>query len=132
MMKLILSLALLAWLPARAVECLPGIDNAGWWAGDSCSTVTKNGQAVQWYCVEKADGTIYSNVTEFPLPKVRRIRYVGLPSVLSKLGSRLATIVGSSDPLASLNAAPSRFSIIAASDPRFAAVVTELEAKCGK
>lgn len=131
-MKKLLSLFVLclSCAGAQAAECLPNMQSGLWVGTDSCSVLTKNGQATQWFCV--AD---LLNVDRSQYPQgypVRRIRYVGLPSVLSKVGSRLSTITTSPDPLAALNSAPSRYSVESASDPKFAAIVADLEAKCGK
>jgi hypothetical protein len=104
--------------PALATtSCFPGVDNATHTATPARAGLTKNGGWLRWYCVPR----------DLAKP-VEVYRYVATPAELSKWGGRLQTIAKAADPLASLRAAGTRFTILPLTDPSLAAIVADMDA----
>jgi hypothetical protein len=72
--------------------------------------VTTNGQWARWYCTNKTTNA------------VTVVTLVGLRSELSRIGGRVDTILKAADPLKSLQAAGSRFTVRPLTDPTLAAI----------
>lgn len=114
---------LLATMPALAraqadiskAWCLPGLDNSQATASPIESGVTRNGAWARWYCTERATGRRQRNL------------YVGTVPELSKVGSRVQTIIGAADPLASLQTLPRRITVLPLSDPSLAAILADVK-----
>lgn len=94
--------------------CLPALNQSSLTASPIYSGVTKNGAWVYWFCYTATTRT--------------QVTYVGSTAELSKVGSRIQTILKAIDPLRSLQTAGSRFPILPLTDPSLAAVVADMEA----
>jgi hypothetical protein len=88
-------------------QCLPRIDNAAWLAGDYEFRASIDGACVRWACYEVGTARVQTNT------------YCGTTAELSKVGSRMQTIIRAADPLKSLQTAGARFPILPLSDPQF-------------
>lgn len=93
--------------------CLPSMSASSLTASPLYTHISKNGACVRWYCYQEN-------------PAVQSNTYCGLPSELSKVGTRINTIVKSPNPLKSLQDAPKRFTILPLSDPQFQVLRSEI------
>jgi hypothetical protein len=117
-------------LVAQAQTCLPAYPSASenpkdwvqpftnvtWHGTPMQSGITPNGAWVRWACVELSTGA------------TRRVSYVANVSEFSKIGGRLTTIMGSADPLKSLQTLPSRVTVLPITDPSLAKIVADMNA----
>ena len=88
-------------------SCLPTMDETSTTASPPYLTFNSVGVCVKWFC--------YGDSLA-----VRKVTYCGTWAIQNLVGSRVQTIQKASDPLASLNSAGKRFTIVPLTDPSMA------------